>query len=146
MKITAGLLGEHAVFYAQFDHLDQVLPREQVIREIKAQGLMLESALAGHANIEEELLFQALDLFPEATGPLNVMRMEHEEIEGALGRIPELNGIEESRSLLLHVVQVARQHFAKEEQILFKLADQLLGDTKLAELGLQWAERRGVMV
>jgi iron-sulfur cluster repair protein YtfE (RIC family) len=146
MQITDGLLGEHAVFYAQFDHLDQVLPRAQDSGEIKTRALMLESALAGHANLEEELLFQALDLFPEAAGPLNVMRMEHEEIEGALGRIPEIEGIEECRSLLLHVVQVARQHFAKEEQILFRLAGQLLGDAKLEGLGAEWAGRRGVTV
>ena len=47
---------------------------------------------------------------------------------------------------LVQVVQVARGHFAKEEQVLYPMAQQALGDAKLAELGARWAERRQVVV
>jgi hemerythrin-like domain-containing protein len=46
----------------------------------------------------------------------------------------------------LRVVEVARQHFAKEEQILFMLADQSLDTKTLNDLGAEWAMRRKVMI
>jgi iron-sulfur cluster repair protein YtfE (RIC family) len=146
MKLTDGLLGEHAVFYAQFDHMEQVVPAAEGVAEIRTQSAMLTAALATHAGLEEELLFQSLDPYPEAGGPLNVMRAEHQEIENTLEQIPGIAELEIAQQRLLHVVYTARQHFAKEEQILFKLAGQLLGEEVLRDLGTQWALRRKVMV
>ncbi|NIN68730.1 MAG: hypothetical protein GTO63_29295 [Anaerolineae bacterium] len=48
--------------------------------------------------------------------------------------------------MLLHVIQVAREHFAKEEQILYPIAEQVLDTDTLTQLGRQWAERRGVVI
>jgi hemerythrin-like domain-containing protein len=45
-----------------------------------------------------------------------------------------------------HAVQTARAHFAKEEQVLFPLAGQMLEAGKLAQLGAKWAERRKVSI
>lgn len=146
MKLTDGLLGEHAVFYAQFDHLEQVVPAAESVAEIHAQSGMLAAALATHAGLEEELLFKSLDPHPQSAGPLNVMRMEHQEIEGTLEQIPNIDELDLSKQRLLHVVYTARQHFAKEEQILYKLADQILGEEILQELGNKWAEQRKVMI
>jgi iron-sulfur cluster repair protein YtfE (RIC family) len=146
MKLTDGLLGEHAVFYAQFDHMERVLPMAEGVAEIQTQGAMLAAALATHAGLEEELLFQSLDQYPEAGGPLNVMRAEHQEIEHSLEQIPGIAELDIAQQRLLHVIHTARQHFAKEEQILFKLAGQLLGEEVLRDLGAQWALRRKVMV
>jgi hemerythrin-like domain-containing protein len=134
------------VFYAQFDHLEQVVPASESVAEIHAQSGMLAAALATHASLEEELLFKSLDPHPGAGGPLNVMRMEHQEIEGILERIPKEDELDRSKTLLLEVIQIARQHFAKEEQILFRLALELLGDIVLIELGSKWAEQRRVMI
>lgn len=146
MKLTDGLLGEHAVFYAQFDHMEQVVPVTVSVAAIHTQSAMLKAALATHAGLEEELLFQSLDPYPEAGGPLNVMRMEHQEIENTLEQIPGADDLDLSKQLLLHIVHTARQHFAKEEQILFKLANQLLGEEVIRDLGTQWALRRKVMI
>jgi hypothetical protein len=41
-------------------------------------------------------------------------------------------------------VVMARDHFALEERMVFPLAATLLGDAVLEELGVRWAERRGV--
>lgn len=146
MKLTDALLGEHGVFYAQFDHLEQVLPEVENIKVIHTQSGMLAAALATHASLEEELLFQSLDPHPVAGGPLNVMRMEHQEIENTLEQIPIIDETDLSRQRLLYVVETARQHFAKEEQILFRLAYELLGDAALIELGSRWAVLRNVMI
>ena len=147
MKVTDALLGEHAIFYAQFDYLEKSIPAAQDLTLVKSQGAMLTAALATHAHIEDELLFVALetDMNPES-GPLAVMRMEHNEIEGSLVRLQEVLNLVEAKNLLLHTIQTARAHFAKEEQVLFPMAGQLLEANKLIQLGKQWAGLRKVMV
>ncbi len=146
MKLTDALRGEHGVFYAQFDYLEQAVPAVEDLAILKIQAAMLASALATHAQLEEELLFQALDPDASAMGPLTVMRAEHEQIEQALAQIPGLMDLAEAQRQLLRVVEIARQHFPKEEQILFNLAPESLGDEMLRDLGAKWAERRGVMI
>jgi hemerythrin-like domain-containing protein len=105
---------------------------------------MLATALAGHAHLEEDLLFKTLEPHIGAMGPLAVMRMEHDQIEGGLERLPAARELEQARELLLQVVEVARGHFAKEEQVLFPMASQALSAETLIDLGEQWAKRRAV--
>jgi hemerythrin-like domain-containing protein len=147
MKVTDALLGEHAVFYAQFDYLEKTIPPAKDMTLVKGQGAMLTAALATHAHLEDELLFIALEshLDPQF-GPLAVMRMEHNEIEGSLGRLQEIQDLTEARNLLLHAIRTARAHFAKEEQVLFPMAAQMLEATALNQLGAKWAEARKVAV
>ncbi len=146
MKLTDALRGEHGVFYAQFDHLEQAVPEVEDLAILKSQAALLASALATHAQLEEELLFRALDPHLGEMGPLAMMRSEHEQIEQALAQIPDLMDLAEAQRQLLRVVEIARQHFPKEEQILFELAPESLGDEMLRDLGAKWAERRGVMI
>ncbi len=146
MKLTDALRGEHGVFYAQFDHLEQAVPAVEDLAILKAQAAMLASALATHAQLEEELLFRALDPHLGEMGPLSIMRADHEQIEQALAQIPSLMDLAETQRQLLGVVEVAREHFAREEQILFELAPESLGDEMLRDLGAKWAARRGVMI
>lgn len=144
MKLTNALLAEHAVFYAQFDHLERALPLAGSLPEILSPAALLAAALATHAHLEDELLFTALDPHLGQAGPLSVMRSEHEEIEGGLNRLPEIGDLEEARRLARHVVETAREHFAKEERVLFRMAEHILGPETLAALGARWAEARGV--
>ena len=146
MKITDALLGEHGVFYAQFSHLEQVVPQLADLALVQAHGAMLTAALETHAHLEEELLFSALGPHLGQGGPLAVMRMEHEQIEEGLARLPGLGDVAPARQLLLQVVQVARGHFAKEERVLYPMAQQALGDATLAALGARWAAQREVVV
>jgi len=146
MKVTEALLGEHGVFYVQFDHLEQTLPAVTSLDWVKAQAALIQSAISTHAQLEDELLFSAIDNHLGQGGPVAVMRMEHEEIEGTLNAIPEIQDVETICSRLLGAIQVARQHFMKEEQVLFPLADQVLGFEQLQDLGERWAERRRVDV
>jgi regulator of cell morphogenesis and NO signaling len=144
MKITEALLGEHGVLYAQFDHIEQAVPWAESLAWLKAQGALIKAAVETHAQIEEELLFKALEPHLGGGGPLAVMRMEHEEIEGGLSALPDAEDLETAGHHLLKVVQVARQHFAKEEQVLFPMAEQVLGLGQLTDLGERWALERKV--
>jgi hemerythrin-like domain-containing protein len=146
MKLTDALLGEHGVFYTQFTHLEQTVPSVEELEILKSQVGMLAAALATHAQLEEELLFRKLDPLIGEGGPLAVMRNEHQEVEDALAEIPGIEDLSECQQRLMRLLEVARQHFAKEEQIVFKLAEQSLGGDLLRDLGSQWAERRGVMI
>ena len=146
MKITEALLGEHGLFYSEFDQLERGLPGEMDISAVKSQGVLLQAGIESHARLEENLLFTNLEEKIGPMGPLAVMRSEHEEIERTLGLLAEVEDHEQARRQLLHVVQVAREHFAKEEQVLFPLAEQALGSETLHNLGARWAEARGVSI
>lgn len=114
---------------------------------VKSLGGMLTAALATHAHLEDELLFLALEAHLDPhSGPLAVMRMEHNEIESSLLRLQELQNLPEAKSLLLHAIKTAREHFAKEEQILFVMAQQMLEARALEQLGRQWAAARKVAI
>lgn len=145
MKITEALSGEHGVFYAQFDHLEQAVLAAPALEQVQSQVALLAAALATHASLEDELLFSTLDPYLGPMGPLAVMRTEHDEIERVLNQVQEVQDVRQAQQLILHAVQVARGHFAREEQILFPMARQVLDENTLAQLGAQWAGRRGVI-
>jgi hemerythrin-like domain-containing protein len=142
MKITEAMLGEHGVFYAQFEHLEQTLPTTTTLAQVQAQAALLAAGLATHARLEDELLFAKID----PSGPVAMMRREHDQIEGDLGRVQEASDLAQAQQLVLHAVQVARDHFIKEEEVLFPMAEQTLGAEALRQLGTQWARERQVQL
>lgn len=144
MKITDALLGEHGVFYAMFERIETLLAEDAAAAPRLAS--LLESALAPHAAIENDHLFAALDPVMGPGGPLAVMRAEHDTIERALGGACRAEDPQEAKNLLLSVIDTARDHFAKEEQVLFPMARQALGDDRLEQLNRAWADRRRVQV
>lgn len=146
VKITDAFLGEHATLYAQFNYLEQATPAAEALAIVQSLAAGLNATLASHAHLEDELLFTALDPYLGPMGPLAVMRMEHDQIEGLLERIPAAQDLRQAQGLLQQTVQLARSHFAKEEQVLYPIAEQALDQARLAELAVQWAERRGVYV
>lgn len=147
MTVTEAFLGEHAVLYAQFDHLEQALPTIATPAEVHAQAGVLAAGLKSHAQLEEALLFVRLEpALGTGMGPLAVMRAEHDQVEGAVGRVAELDDLDDARNLLRQLINVARQHFAKEEQVLFPMAQRVLGHDELEAIGEQWAQERGVTV
>ena len=142
MKITEEFIGEHAVFYPQLGLLERATATYATAGEARSQAALLAAALKSHAALEEELLFIEMESLPEAGDPIAAMRSEHLDIEASLSRACETDDLKEARDLLLHVVDVARPHFAKEEDVLFPLAEQLLDEGTLLELGDRWAGRR----
>ena len=146
MDLTQALLGEHGVFYAQFDQLEKTAS-SGTLAGVQAQAGLIAVALLGHASLEDDLLFTALEpQLGTQAGPLAVMRMEHIEIEGAFQRIARANDLEEASGLVREVLQTLRDHFAKEEQVLFPMAAQVLGPGRLVEMGGRWADARKVSI
>jgi len=97
---------------------------------IGKETALFRDAVERHFRFEEEVLFPALeDRLPMAAGPTGVMRMEHaqmremlEELAGAVAACSadDCLGILET----LHLV--TQQHNAKEEGILYPMADRAL--------------------
>ena len=138
--------------------LPEALP---VFRRI---GRMMETQLAQHARKEDEALFPALEAIIGAEdGPTAVMRQEHKSIHGRgelLRRtLHELNEVEHPlivaggetmRSLTAsggtadslranaqEIIELLDMHFVKEEQILFPMAQNMLDEGQMEEIGKQ---------
>ena len=147
MRITDAFRGEHGVFYAQFDLIDRFVPDAGSAAEVRAVAEMLGAALIPHAKLEDELLFNPLEEYagPDAD-PISIMRFEHDDIETSLIRAQTSRDLGEAQQLLLRAVERAREHFAKEELVLFPLAEREIDRQRLEELGELWASRRAVAV
>jgi hemerythrin-like domain-containing protein len=146
MKITDALLGEHGAFYAQFDRLEDVLPHATSAGEVREQAALLAAALVSHAGLEDEVLFRRMALAGGDPGLLLTMEDEHVEIGALLAKAQVTADLEGARSALLEAVSLARDHFAKEERVAFPMAESLLGEDALSELGSAWAGRRVVFI
>lgn len=144
MNLLQALLGEHGALYAMFEHLEQAMTDEATLEGCRAKVALLRSVLLSHAQIEDELLFPALEGAIGPHGPLAVMRMEHDRIEEALGWLSQVESASETRQLLGEVLSFTRAHFAKEEQALFQIASEHLDPGLLEDLARRWAERRQV--
>jgi hemerythrin-like domain-containing protein len=131
--------------YSLFDHLEQTLKNNY--QAAPALSDMFTAAVVSHAHLEDELLFTALELHLGQIGPLQVMRMEYSEIEHLLGvLLPQAKDADDVARLLRQAINIVRLHFNKEEQVLFVMAQHVLGSDGLAQLGQQWAERRSVIL
>ncbi len=107
--------------------------------EVATSAREFIAAMEQHFQLEESSLFPALEsAAPFSAGPAGVMRMEHrqmrqllEELEAAVaaGDVQECLGVLET----LHLA--AQQHNAKEEAILYPMADQLLDPSVAQGLG-----------
>lgn len=100
-----------------------------------------------HFRKEEEALFPAMETFlPPDSGPLYVMKLEHDAIKQAFMRlknavqniqVPETN-TEKLKSVLLesgfHFVSLLRNHIQKEDHVLFPMAVEHLSYRAWAQL------------
>ena len=143
MLITDALLGEHGVFHLMLGNIEQSLPAFDSLTNLQNRIAAFAFALESHAGLEDELLFTALEPHLGVQGgPLAIMRMEHAQITELLGQIESTVSLEEGRARVALMIQVTRGHFQKEEQILFRMARQFLGEDELSTLGAKWAQKR----
>jgi hemerythrin-like domain-containing protein len=142
VKITDILLEEHVSLLRLLDACQRAGNSGDGER-LAAALATFRPALLTHADLEDELLFSALEPhFGSDGGPLAVMRTDHLEIDQALAALsgrPREQGVTGER--LRRLASLVRHHFLKEEQVLFVLAGDVLGDAELERLGTAWVER-----
>lgn len=146
MKLTDALLGEHGVFYAFFDRIEATAATATSVAQIREATVALSAVVLSHAKLEEELLFPALETHMGTTGPLAVMRNEHDEIERAFRRIEAARNLDEGTEGVAHALSILRDHFQKEEAVLFSIARQTLDEEMQIKLGKAWAKARRVTI
>jgi len=142
MKITEILVAEHAVFHNLFDHLEKNLARFKTLAEIKSLACALDALMRPHANTEDDLLIGPLEHCLEQIGQSETFHEEHDEIDARLAEVQKARGPKQARKLLLAAVLRSREHFDKEERIVFPLAERLLKAKTLSNLGEEWMKRR----
>ena len=144
MHIIDALLGEHAVFYALFDELDQVADAAADVDAVARAVAPVATALISHARLEDELLFPALREVLGEGSLVEIMTKEHEDIDRTLRAVLRATDLGAATGDLLHALDLVREHFEKEETVLFLEARDALTAEQSEELGQRWATRRGV--
>jgi len=142
MKITEILMAEHAVFHNLFDHLERCAPRLKTLAELKALAAALETLVRAHSNTEDELFVAPLEHCLEQIGQCETFHEEHEEIDQTLAEIQKAKQLGVARKRLAQAVIACRDHFDKEERIVFPLAERTLKSNTLEALGAAWMKRR----
>lgn len=144
MNLIDALLAEHGMLYLMFDQVEQTAAGGAESAASDGAASLVIKAVIAHAELEEELLFTALETRMGPAGPLAVMRAEHDEIhrrlEAGSGGPAETGALQR----VLNTIPLAREHFAKEEQVLFQMARQVLSADELSQLSLRWASARNV--
>ena len=86
-------------------------------------------SMTRHFHLEEELLFPALLAVGGPNGPVQVMKMEHAQMNSLLENMAVAVGNKDSRGysgLSETLLILMQQHNLKEEQILYPIAQRLL--------------------
>jgi hemerythrin-like domain-containing protein len=142
MKITEALLAEHMVFHNLFDHIEATAPQAKTLPELKTLAALMESMLKAHSDTEDALFNGPLEHCFEQIGQRDAFLQEHREMDGNLEMVQKATRADHARELLLAAVTHSRQHFDKEERIVFPMAEQVLKGKTLDELGQTWMEQR----
>ena len=143
MKITDVFLADHQALYEKFDQLEKTIPSEvKTLAEVKVPGAELAAILDEHAKFEDDLLFAAMEEETGSDESTKMVRDEHARIEklmqDVLAQLGDLKRLGHARRTLLQAIKLARAHFNREEKETFPLAEEILGEEKLLELGAKW--------
>lgn len=100
--------------------------------------------LRRHIRMEEELLFPFLEDragLPKGAGPTAVMRGEHRQIEAVLGELEKILPLGSCATIIetvegqpVHPTVLFSNHDAKEENVLYPLADRIASADEVREL------------
>jgi hemerythrin-like domain-containing protein len=142
MKITDVLRAEHAVFHNLFDHIEATVPDLKTLAEVKALAVVVVKLHEPHARTEDDLFMEPLEHYFDQIGQQETFHEEHEEIEQALAQALAAKTVREAKRILLGAMAKCRDHFDKEERIVFPMAERVLKAKTLKELGEAWLRRR----
>jgi hemerythrin-like domain-containing protein len=142
MKITEILMAEHAVFHNLFDHIEAAVPRLETLGEVKLLAALVDRVMAPHSKTEDDLFIEPLEHCFEQIGQNETFHAEHRRIEEMLALAQKARMLKDAKSILLNAIAASREHFDKEERIVFPMAERVLKAKTLSELGKEWLRKR----
>jgi hemerythrin-like domain-containing protein len=142
MKITQVLMAEHAVFHNLFDHIEAAVPRLGTLGEVKLLATLVDKVMAPHSKTEDDLFIEPLEHCFEQIGQNETFHAEHRQIEEKLAQVQKARATEDAKTILLAAIAASREHFDKEERIVFPMAERVLKAKTLSELGAEWLRKR----
>jgi hemerythrin-like domain-containing protein len=142
MKITDVLRAEHAVFHNLFDHIETMAPRLKTLAEVKLMSALVDKVMAPHSKTEDDLFIEPLEHCFEQIGQNETFHAEHRRIEEALANVQKTKTFKDAKRILLGAITTSREHFEKEERIVFPMAERILKAKTLTTLGTEWMKRR----
>ncbi len=133
--VTQLLLAEHAVFVELFDQIDAALREARAAGEVNRLARIVEGVLRRHGESEAELAYAALDQMLADQGELRELHQDHREIDEHLTRATTAPDLQEARELLGRALEIAREHFCREERSVFPLFERVFCGESLEALG-----------
>lgn len=144
-KATQDLRNEHDAILHVFDILDKMLSIETVeeakIYKFGDELIYFLKIFADkcHHGKEEDHLFKALIAsgVPNEGGPIGVMLQEHQrgrQYISLMSKSLESRDLNNFKAAAVNYRDLLRRHIAKENNMLFVMADNLLDDTRQNEL------------
>lgn len=142
------LKSEHPPLLAQLErlyHLTQQIEAdycEENFEELISKVKEFKAALDPHSEREEGVLFSMMGVYIGTTsGPIAVMEYEHDQAKAKIHEFLEKadcsKTVEEKKNLadlVKNAYFILTEHFAKEENVLFPMAERILSDNEKEEL------------
>jgi hemerythrin-like domain-containing protein len=136
--IVKALVMEHAIFSAVFDQVERVFPKLSSAQEVKLLATVAEGLLSSHAETEKNLAYSVLDHVLKEDGRLNRLHQDHHEIDEHFRRVHRASEVAEAQRLLKKALAATREHFRREEEIIFPFLERVLQPETLETLGQTW--------
>jgi hemerythrin-like domain-containing protein len=127
-----------------FDYIEATVPRLKTLAEVKALAGVVETLHAPHAKTEDDLFMEPLEHCFDQIGQNETFHEEHREIEWTLAKARQAKTLKEAKRNLMDAMAACRDHFDKEERIVFPMAERILKAKTLSELGQAWLRRRDI--
>ncbi len=138
MNLTDVFLGEHVAFRALLDEIEEMASFAGEVAQIESAMTVLRTEIKSHAALEETLLFPALEQHLETSELFAEMRADHQQIQFGLERIEEARDLNEAIEAVRQTLGIARGHLKNEKVKLYALAEEVLSDETLIQLGEAW--------
>ncbi len=138
MTTTIEILGsQHQDVLARLAAVEADLARS-TDRNLASFATYLEAEVMHHFELEEQALFPLLgNHLPPTHGPLAIMNAEHVEFRQLLQGLSaavQAGALVAQRAQAADLIALLRGHIAKEDQVLFPMAERLLSAEELGEV------------
>ena len=103
----------------------------------------LREALTLHTQIEEQVFYPALEQHEETRDMIGEAHSEHKEVKEMLAEMTGMNpGSDEFMDKLTELRDSVEHHVEEEENEMFPKAEQVLGESRLREMGRQMEQMK----